>query len=112
MTGNFDEALPDAAARRMSNQLDRAFRGTYGARTGLQTIVRSIARQMLRAGSSPEGTARMLERYVADHPPAVSEDAQHSAADAKESQLLVELTRACVAEVVRETGTAGTTGTT
>src|SRR5260370_78549 len=61
-TERLDQVLPDAAARRLSNQIARAYRGTYGARTGLRTIVRSVARQMLNAGSPPEVVSRVIER--------------------------------------------------
>jgi hypothetical protein len=52
--------VPKAARRRLSNQVARAYRGTYGARTGLRTLVRAMSVQMLRAGSSPEAIARAL----------------------------------------------------
>jgi hypothetical protein len=110
LPGEFDAALSDAAARRMSNQLNRAFRGTYGATTGLRTIVQSIARQMLRAGSSPEATALTFERYVLDHPFASGDEPQHLTAGKTDSQLLVELTRECVAEVVVEVSAVGIGG--
>lgn len=90
----------------MANQVGRAYRGTFGAATGLKTIVASVARQMMRAGSSAEETARLLERGVLDHP----ERNAAGATDASENQarLMVELTHQCVAEVKLEMSAAAT----
>jgi hypothetical protein len=44
--------VPEAAGRRLSNQVTRAYRGTYGARAGLRTLVRAMSVQLLRAGAS------------------------------------------------------------
>ena len=52
---------PPATARRLNNQIARAFRGTYGARTGLRTIVRLTTHQMLLAGTPRDAIQRTLE---------------------------------------------------
>ena len=59
--------LPRADARRLSNQIARVYRGTFGARTGLRTIVRTMARQALSAGAAPGDIARALEIQVLSH---------------------------------------------
>jgi hypothetical protein len=59
-----EAVVPDAAARRLSTQVARAYRGTYGARAGLRTLVRSVSIQMLRSGSSPEAVSRALEDFI------------------------------------------------
>ena len=66
--------VPDAAGRRLSNQIARAYRGTYGAQAGLRTLVRSVSLQMLRAGSSPDAVARALADYVVNCPAAINAD--------------------------------------
>jgi len=93
--------LPDLAARRLSNQIARAFRGTYGARTGLRTIARAVARQMLNAGMTPDAIALTFERCVLDHPDRLIGERRNILAGEPHSRMLVELTRACVAEVAR-----------
>ena len=60
--------VPEAAGRRLSNQVARAYRGTYGARTGLRTLVRAMSLQMLRAGASPDAVARALSEFAASCP--------------------------------------------
>ncbi|MGH7669700.1 MAG: hypothetical protein ACRENQ_09430 [Gemmatimonadaceae bacterium] len=99
-------ALPDAAARRLSNQIARAFRGTYGANTGLRTIVRSAARQLLVAGSSVDAVARIIEEAVRNHPGATTGDRPNIVRAGSHTAMLVELTRECVTEVVLEATTS------
>lgn len=94
--------LSDAAGRRLSNQIDRVFRGTYGARTGLQTIVTALARQMLATGSSPAAIIRTFEGCVMNHPARLGRDPQSTLTDDPNWTLLVELTRQCVADAVLE----------
>jgi hypothetical protein len=94
--------LPDAAARRVANQLVRAFRGTYGANTGLRTIVRSVAHQLLAAGSSAETVARMLETAVRSHPGAAAGDRPNIVLAGSHTTMLVDLTRECVSKAARE----------
>jgi hypothetical protein len=93
--------LPDAAARRLANQLARAFHGTYGAPTGLRVIVRAVARQMLVAGSSEAAVARTFERCVMNHPACPADS--KSLTDMAQPRMLVALTQQCVAEVAQET---------
>ena len=90
--------LPPAAARRLSNQIARAFRGTYGAKTGLRTIVRATARQMLAGGSSPDQIAVILERFVMDHPACQANDPTNIVTGQTYSGMLADLMRQCVAE--------------
>ncbi len=94
--------LPYAAARRLSNQISRAFRGTYGARTGLRTIVRSVTRQMLVAGSSPDAVARTIEHCVLNHPACLAGDPQNIMTGRSHSRMLVELTRQWVEQMALE----------
>lgn len=96
-------ALSDAAGRRLSNQIDRVFRGTYGARTGLQTIVTALARQMIATGSSPAAIMRTFEGCVLNHPARLGRDPQSALTDDPNWTLLVELTRQCVADAAVET---------
>jgi hypothetical protein len=104
ITGDGDgaAAISDVAARRLANQLSRAFRGTYGARTGLRTIVRSVARQMLAGGASHAAIARALEDSVLNHPAREAGDQHTAVTDKSHSLLLIELTRECVAEAAVE----------
>ncbi len=106
MAGGLDSALTDAASRRMSNQLARAYRGTFGARTGLRVIVLPLAREMIRGGVSPEAANGMLERCVLDHPARVIGDAQQTTGGAAHSGILIDLMHECVAAAVLECATA------
>ena len=99
---HFDQALPAAAARRLSNQIARAYRGTYGAQTGLRSLVKIVARQMLRAGSSSDTVSRVLEHYVLNQPASVVAGPRHVVTGTLNSSTLVELTRECIAEVALE----------
>src|SRR6185295_4928956 len=94
--------LSDATVRRISNQIARACRGTYGARTGLRTIVKSVARQMLRAGSSPEVVALAFANVVVNHPAYVVADPQNVITGQRHSRMLVDLTRECIDVVALE----------
>lgn len=101
-----DGTLPNATANRLSNQIARAFHGTYGATTGLRMIARSAARQMLVAGASADAVGRTLERCVLHHPACPVAAQQDGAAGGSYARTLVELTRECVAEVAREATTS------
>ena len=90
--------VPGAAARRLSNQIDRAFRGTYGARTGLRTIVQMVTRQMLVAGASRESIAQAMEELVLNHPARQVGDPRNVVTGEQQSVMLVDLVRRCVAE--------------
>lgn len=102
MAGGLDSALTDAASRRMANQLARAYRGTFGARTGLRIIVLPLARQMIRGGVSPDAANDVLERCVLDHPSRISDGAQPPVEGAAHSAVLIDLMHECVAEAVLE----------
>lgn len=102
-TEGLDGVLSDAAARRLSNQLARAYRGTYGAEVGLRMIVRSVARQMIQAGSSPESVSRTFERYVLDHPSFSGVDPRIVLTGRVNSRTLIELTQQCVADATGDT---------
>lgn len=95
-------ALSDAAERRVSNQIARVYRGTYGARTGLRIIVRSLARQMFAAGMSQETAAQAFEDCVLNHPDRAGRDRHSIATGEAESAGIVQLTRECVAEVAAD----------
>jgi hypothetical protein len=97
--------LSDAAGRRLSNQIARVSRGTYGARTGLQTIVTALARQMLATGSSPAAIMLTFESCVLNHPARLDRDPQSVLTDDPNWALLVELTRQCVTDAARESST-------
>lgn len=90
------------ARRRLSNQVGRAYRGSYGARTGLRTLGRSIARRLIDAGWSPEAISAALARVVLDHPASTIDDSRPLTTRAPRSAALVELTRQSVADVVLE----------
>ncbi|HEY2162863.1 MAG TPA: hypothetical protein VGH04_02680 [Gemmatimonadaceae bacterium] len=105
MAGGLDSALTDAASRRMSNQLARAYRGTFGARTGLRIIVLPLARQMIRGGVSPDAANGVLERCVLEHPSRTIGDAQQSMEGAAHSGMLIDLMHECVAAAVLECAT-------
>lgn len=95
-------ALTDDARRRLSNQIARAYRGTYGAQTGLRTLGQSIARRMIDAGWSPEAVSAALARVVLDHPASTSSDRRARAMGEPDTIALVEVTRQSVADIVLE----------
>lgn len=102
MAGGLDSALTDAASRRMANQLARAYRGTFGARTGLRIIVLPLARQMIRDGISPDAANGVLERCVLDHPSRTIGESQPSIDGGAHSGMLIDLMHECVAAAVLE----------
>ena len=95
--------LSDAATRRLANQIERAVRGTYGARTGLRTLVASIGQQMMAAGHSRETIAQIFEHCVLDHASRTNDAQLSEHSDAArthaESRTLIELARECAIEV-------------
>jgi len=95
-----DGALTDAATRRMSNQIARAFRGTFGAATGMETVTTSLARQLLAAGLSADAVARLLANCVLTHPDRPAVDRKRVAGT------LVALTDRCVAAAALEAAAA------
>ena len=92
--------VPEAAGRRLSNQVARAYRGTYGARAGLRAIVRATSTQMLRAGASPEGVARALSDFAVNCPIVVALRATRR--DALDASALPALISAYSSEVAFE----------
>lgn len=94
--------LSAAAARRVANQLERTFRGTYGAKTGLRAIVKVLARQMMRSGATQEAAAKTFERCVQEHPSCMGADDKNLVTGESRLQSLLELTDECVAEVALE----------
>jgi hypothetical protein len=87
------DAPPPATARRLNNQIARAFRGTYGARTGLRTIVRLTTRQMLQAGMPRDAIQRTLELCVLNHPARAVRDPHNIMTGESQSTTLAQLTR-------------------
>jgi hypothetical protein len=71
-TEGLEAVVPEAAGRRLSNQVARAYRGTYGARVGLRTIVRAMSVQMLRRGVPSEAVARALADFAVRCPVGVA----------------------------------------
>jgi hypothetical protein len=61
-------SLGNAIQDRLRNQIVRAFRHTYGAEQGLQTLVQLAAAQMLEAGASRADVHRALTDCVVKHP--------------------------------------------
>ena len=96
-------SISEVASRRLSNQIGRAYRGTYGAADGLRALVCATARQMLIEGATPRSVTRVLEECVLVHPDR-PEGAPKAMSDAADSATLVKLTRDCVAGVARELG--------
>jgi CheY-like chemotaxis protein len=99
-----EAVLPAAGGRRLSNQIGRAFRGTFGAKTGLRTIVRSVAAQMLAAGATPESVERALETCVLDHPARLGCGSDSLLTGKLHSMALVALACECVGDVARPDG--------
>ncbi|MDB4878461.1 MAG: hypothetical protein JWM41_4907 [Gemmatimonadetes bacterium] len=84
---------PAATARRLNNQIARAFRGTYGARTGLRTIVRLTTHQMLQSGMPRDAIQRTLEQCVLNHPARLLSDPHNIVTGESQSTTLAQLTR-------------------
>jgi hypothetical protein len=60
--------LNAATAHRIDQQIKRAFRHTYGAESGLRTLVRRGVEEMLRAGASPQEIRDALVARMQNHP--------------------------------------------
>jgi CheY-like chemotaxis protein len=103
---NVPATVPAASGRRLSNQIGRAFRGTFGAKTGLRTIMRSVAAEMLAAGATEQSVARALEMCVLHHPARTDCDSHSLISGASHSAVLIELASECVADVARSDGGA------
>ena len=61
-------SLSAATAHRLDQQIKRAFRHTYGAESGLRTLVRLGTSEMLRAGASRAAIRNALVQRVSNHP--------------------------------------------
>jgi hypothetical protein len=97
---NFPTILPAASGRRLSSQIGRAFRGTFGAQTGLRTLMQSIAAKMLVDGVTEQGIAQAFETCVLQHPARMGRDSHSLISGKSHSAMLVELANECVAAAV------------
>ena len=97
----FPATLPAASGRRLSTQIGRAFRGTFGARTGLRILMRSVAAEMLAAGASEQDVAQVLEACVLNHPARTGRDANSLMSGQSRSAEFVALANECIAAVGR-----------
>lgn len=93
--------LTDQSRRRLRNQVGRAYRGTYGARTGLRTLARQFAVRLMEAGWLPESVSAALARVVLEHS-ASNQGARNLLTGVTLSTTLVELTEQSVADAVVE----------
>lgn len=98
---HFPSILPTASRRRLSSQIGRAFRGVYGARSGLRTILRAVAAEMLAAGATAGLVTRALETCVRYHPARIGCDPHSLMSGRSHSAMLVELASECVADVAK-----------
>lgn len=94
--------LAPAARRRLANQIARALRGTYGAKTGLRTLVSTMAGDLLARGATTDAVAKTFEECVLAHPLPVDSTPQTVVAGQASSATLVELVRECVTVVALE----------
>ena len=91
--------LSGIATRRLSNQIDRANRGTFGAQTGLRTIVKAVAREMMRAGTSSDVVSAAITNYLVNHP---TQPGWKQTAGNLTSTMLIDLVQQSVDEVAAE----------
>ena len=94
---NFPAVLPPASGRRLSSQIGRAFRGTFGAKTGLRTLMQSIAAKMLADSVTEQDIAHAFETCVMDHPARSGCDSHSLISRRAQSAALVALAHECVA---------------
>lgn len=94
---NFPPLVPVASGRRLSSQIGRAFRGTFGAKTGLRTLMQSIAEKMLAEGVTEPEIAQAFETCVMQHPARIGCDSHSLISGKAHSAVLVELATQCVA---------------
>jgi hypothetical protein len=99
---NVPAVLPTASGRRLSCQIGRAFRGTFGAKTGLWTLMQSIAAKMLSDGVTEQGIAQAFETCVMEHPARSGCDSHALISGKAHSAALVELAHECVAAAAAE----------
>jgi hypothetical protein len=104
MTEGREAVVPDAAARRLSNQVARVHNGTYGAGIGLRTLVRLASVQMLRAGASPEAVARALSDLVLNCPGAATANPSIEANRRDRVSAMLALTAEDVSDVALQHG--------
>jgi hypothetical protein len=98
---HFPALVPAASGRRLSSHIGRAFRGGVGAKTGLRTIVRSVAAEMLAAGATEGSVMRALGACVRNHPARIGRDVQSLISGKSHSTILIELADECIADVAR-----------
>lgn len=94
---SFPTVVPAASGRRLSSQIGRAFRGTFGAKTGLRTLMKSIAEKMLADGVTEQGIVQAFETCVMQHPARTGCDSHSLISGQARSAVLVELATECVA---------------
>ena len=99
---NFPAVLPAASGRRLSSQIGRAFRGTFGAKTGLRTLMQSIAAKMLADGVTEHDIAHTFETCVMQHPARSGCDSHSLISGKAHSAVLVELAHECAAAAVAQ----------
>jgi hypothetical protein len=93
--------LTDQSRRRLTNQVGRAYRGTYGARTGLRSLARQFAVRLIEGGCSPESVSTSLARVVLEHS-ASNQGGRNLVTGETLSTALVEITQRSVADAVLE----------
>lgn len=94
--------LSGIAARRLSNQIDRAHRGTFGAETGLRTIVKAVAREMTRGGASVDVVLAAITNHLVNHPARPGWKPNGSGSGSLSSTALIDLVQQCIDEVAVE----------
>ena len=105
-----EAVVPEAAARRIANQVARAYRGTYGARTGLRTLVNSVSVQMLRGGSSADAVVRAIVDLVRTCPIPAIDGSPTAISDPLSADALAELTAEYASSAAMETRRTTTSG--
>ena len=91
--------LSGIATRRLSSQIDRANRGTFGAQTGLRTIVKAVAREMMRTGTSSDVVSAAIANHLVNHP---TRPASKQTAGNLTATMLIDLVQQSVDEVAAE----------
>jgi hypothetical protein len=94
---NVPAVLPPASGRRLSSQIGRAFRGAFGAKTGLRTLMQTIAAKMLADSVTEQDIAQAFETCVIDHPARSGCDSHSLISGRAHSAALVALAHECVA---------------
>jgi len=98
---SFPANLPAMSGRRLSSQIGRAFRGTFGAEIGLRTLMRSVAAKMLAEGVTEQSVRRTFELCVMHHPARMGRDSHSLMSGKSHSAALVEIANECVAAAAR-----------